>query len=91
LPKGGISVYNLYAQKESLAGKKVILTRKVVKFTPEMMNKNWVHLQDGSNFEGVNDITITTLQKVTINAVVSLNERLYLIKIWDQATNTIFL
>ena len=72
LAKGGISVFDLYSTRDQLAGKTVILTGKVVKFMPEIMKKNWVHLQDGSNFNGFNDITITTLEKVTVDDIVSL-------------------
>ena len=72
LAKGGISVFDLYSTREKLAGKTVILTGKVVKFMPEIMKKNWIHLQDGSNFNGFNDITITTLEKLKVDDVVSL-------------------
>jgi hypothetical protein len=72
LAKGGISVFDLYSTRDKLAGKTVILTGKVVKFMPEIMNKNWVHLQDGSNFNGFNDITITTLEKVKVDEIVTL-------------------
>ncbi len=72
LAKGGISVFDLYSTRDKLAGKTVILTGKVIKFMPEIMNKNWIHLQDGSNFNGFNDITITTVEKVKVDDIVSL-------------------
>lgn len=72
LAKGGISVFDLYSNRDKLAGKTVILTGKVVKFMPEIMKKNWIHLQDGSNFNGFNDITITSLEKVKVDDIVSL-------------------
>jgi len=72
LAKGGISVFDLYSTRDKLAGKTVILTGKVIKFMPEIMKKNWIHLQDGSNFNGFNDITITTLEKVNVDDIVSL-------------------
>ena len=72
LAKGGISVFDLYSTKDKLAGKTVILTGKVIKFMPEIMKKNWIHLHDGSNFNGFNDITITTLEKVKVDDVVTL-------------------
>lgn len=80
LAKGGISVFDLYSTRDKLAGKTVILTGKVVKFMPEIMNKNWVHLQDGSNFNGFNDITITTLEKVKIDDIVTLKGKVVLNK-----------
>jgi len=80
LAKGGISIFALYSTKDQLAGKTVILTGKVVKFMPEIMKKNWIHLQDGSNFNGFNDITITTLEKVKVDDVVSLKGKVVLNK-----------
>ncbi|TRX22011.1 hypothetical protein [Flavobacterium franklandianum] len=72
LAKGGISLHDLFFGRDKLEGKTVILTGKVMKFMPEIMNKNWIHLQDGSSFNGFNDITITTLEKVKIDAIVTL-------------------
>lgn len=59
-PQGGKTVAELYAEKESLAGKEVIMRGKVIKFTPQVMGKNWIHLQDGTGEDGSNDLTITT-------------------------------
>ena len=72
LAKGGISIFDLYSTKDKLAGKTVILTGKVVKFLPEIMNKNWIHLQDGTSLNGFNDITITSLEKVKVDEIVTL-------------------
>ena len=80
LAKGGISVFDLYSTRDKLAGKTVILTGKVIKFMPEIMNKNWIHLQDGSNFNGFNDITITTLEKVKVDEIVTLKGKVVLNK-----------
>ncbi len=80
LAKGAISVYDLFTTKEKLAGKTVILTGKVVKFMPEIMNKNWIHLQDGTGYNGFNDITITTLDKVKVDEIVTLKGKVVLNK-----------
>jgi hypothetical protein len=39
---------------------------------PEIMNKNWIHLQDGTSYNGFNDITITSLEKVKVDEIVTL-------------------
>ena len=59
-PKGGKTVAELYAEKSSLSGKEVTVRGKVVKFSANIMGKNWIHLQDGTGAEGSNDLTITT-------------------------------
>lgn len=80
LAKGAISVHDLFSGKDKLAGTTVILTGKVVKFMPEIMSKNWIHLQDGSSFNGRNDITITTLSKVKVDEIVSFRGKVVLNK-----------
>lgn len=72
LAKGAISLHNLFSDRDKLEGKTIILTGKVVKFMPQIMNKNWIHLQDGTSFNGFNDITITSLEKVKVDDIVTL-------------------
>jgi len=60
IKKADKTVADLFAQKDSLAGKQVSVRGKVVKFSPEIMGKNWIHLQDGTGKEGTNDLTVTT-------------------------------
>lgn len=80
LDKGAISLHDLFSGRDKLAGKTVILTGKVVKFMPEIMNKNWIHLQDGTSFNGFNDITINTLDKVKADEIVTLKGKVVLNK-----------
>ncbi len=68
---GGITIAELYAKKDSYAGKTVKIRGEVVKFSPEIMGKNWVHLQDGTNSNGAFDITITTGDVTKIGDVVT--------------------
>jgi hypothetical protein len=72
LAKGAISLYDLFSGKDKLEGKTVILTGKVIKFMPDIMSKNWIHLQDGTSYDGFNDITITSLAKVKVDEIVTL-------------------
>lgn len=69
--KGGYTVAELYAKKAQLNGKKVSVRGKVVKVNPQIMGKNWLHLQDGTGAPGTNDITITTSQNATMGDVVT--------------------
>jgi hypothetical protein len=72
LAKGAITIYDLYSNKDKMAGKTVILTGKVVKFNPDIMSKNWVHLQDGTSLKGLNDITVATKEEVKVDDIVSM-------------------
>ncbi|RLD53577.1 MAG: hypothetical protein DRJ05_16215 [Bacteroidetes bacterium] len=60
LPKGGISLADIYKNKDQYDGKSVVVRGVVVKMNEMIMGKNWIHLQDGSNHEGFFDLTITT-------------------------------
>jgi hypothetical protein len=68
--EGGKTVAEIFTAKEDLAGKKVIVRGKVVKFTPRIMGKNWLHLQDGSGTEGTNDLTVTTNEMVKVGDLI---------------------
>jgi hypothetical protein len=68
--KDGKKVAEIFAGKEDLAGKPVLVRGKVVKFLPQIMGKNWLHLRDGSGSEGTNDLTVTTTTTVKVGDVV---------------------
>jgi hypothetical protein len=68
--KDGVTVAQLFANKTSYAGKTVKIRGEVVKFSPEIMGKNWVHLQDGTSSGDNYDLTITTMDKVNVGDVV---------------------
>ena len=69
--QGGITIAELYAKKDSYAGKSVKIRGEVVKFNPEIMGKNWAHLQDGTNSNGLFDITVTTGDITKVGDVVT--------------------
>jgi hypothetical protein len=62
----GLTVAEIYAQKDSLAGKSVILRARVVKYSEAIMGKNWLHLQDGSGEQGSHDLTVTTQDRTQV-------------------------
>ena len=57
----GQTIAEIYANKQELSGKLVKVRGKVSKFTANVMNKNWIHIIDGS---GENDLTVITDQLV---------------------------
>ena len=71
--KDGMNVAEIFAGSGELAGKQVMVRGKVVKFLPQIMGKNWLHLQDGSGSEGTNDLTVTTTTTVKVGDVVMVN------------------
>ncbi len=73
------TVEALFSEKTELAGKTVQVHGKVVKVNNGVMNRNFLHLQDGTGAEGSNDLTVTSQQtanigdKVTITGVVAVD------------------
>lgn len=59
----------------SLKDKPVAVRGQVVKFTAEVMGKNWLHLRDGtgSAADGTNDVLVVTNDKASIGDVVLVN------------------
>ncbi|MFA5909610.1 MAG: hypothetical protein WC815_12590 [Vicinamibacterales bacterium] len=72
---GGRSIADVWANRKALAGKVVVVRGKVVKAIPEVMGKNWFHLQDGSGSakDGTNDLTITTSATVKVGDIVTVS------------------
>ena len=58
--EGGSTVAELFAARNEIAGKEVIVRGQVVKFNEEIMGRNWIHIRDGSGEAGTNDLTVTT-------------------------------
>jgi hypothetical protein len=71
--EGGISLKELYQNRDKYAGKKVTVTGKCVKVNNEIMGRNWVHLQDGT-MDGENpyDLTVTTDALIMVGITVTM-------------------
>ena len=66
--EGGLTIGEIYAGKADLSEKTVTLRGKVVKYSPQIMGTNWIHLQDGSGDQaaGTNDLTVTSNIEVKV-------------------------
>ncbi len=67
--EGSIKLSELFAEPKKYEGKVILVTGKCVKINAMIMDRNWIHIQDGSGDDL--DLTITTTDKVTIDAIVS--------------------
>jgi hypothetical protein len=80
IAKGGITIADLYKKQADYAGKEVIVRGVVVKYNKQIMYKNWIHIQDGTDFSGKFDLTVTSLDSVqvgntvTFKGIISLNK-----------------
>jgi hypothetical protein len=77
---GGITIAELYSNRESYVDNQVKVNGQVTKFNASIMGKNWVHIQDGTEYNNYYDLTITTQAKVKVGdlvvfeGIISLNK-----------------
>jgi len=66
------TVAEVVAKRADLKDKTVVVKGKVVKFTPGVMGKNWIHLRDGTGTaaDGTNDVVVTTQDETKVGDVV---------------------
>jgi hypothetical protein len=69
----GRTVAEVWADRAGLKGKPVAVRGKVVKFSADIMGKNWIHLRDGSGSPAAkdNDLTVTTDATAKVGDVVT--------------------
>jgi hypothetical protein len=78
--KDCVKISDLLENKKTYSGKTIKVTGKVTKFNPEIMGKNWIHIQDGSEFQGGFDLTITTDQQVSVGEIITFEGKIVLDK-----------
>jgi hypothetical protein len=64
--EGILSIAEVFKNRENLSGKIVTVKGEVTKYNPAIMGRNWVHIQDGTDFSGEFDLTITTSAEVAV-------------------------
>ncbi|PKP31774.1 MAG: hypothetical protein CVU00_12340 [Bacteroidetes bacterium HGW-Bacteroidetes-17] len=78
--EGELTIADLFKNRLKYAGTKVRIKGLVGKVNKAVMGKNWIHLQDGTNFSGNFDLTITsqdmanTDEIATFEGLISLNK-----------------
>jgi hypothetical protein len=68
--EGGSTIAELYSLRDLFDGKKVKVRGQVVKFAGKIMDRNWVHIQDGTGNGDQYDLAITTQDVVKVGDVV---------------------
>ena len=78
--EGGITIAELFTNRDSYAEKTVLIKGQVTKVNRAIMDRNWVHLQDGTGDSGSHDLTITTDEEVNVGDVVTFEGKITLNK-----------
>ncbi len=66
----GITIKELLSNRKEYAGKSVIIKGKVTKFSANIMGRNWIHLDDGSDPSTEIDLTITSDEVAEVGDVI---------------------
>lgn len=76
--EGCMTVSELYANRESYDGQSIRVKGEVTKFNPSIMDRNWVHIQDGTEHDGKFDLTLTSQESFEVGTIVTLEGTLAL-------------
>jgi hypothetical protein len=77
------TVAEIFSKAAELNGQTVVVKGKVVKVSPRIMGRNWIHLQDGTGSpeENTHDLVVTTSQEagadwdvITMEGVLTANK-----------------
>jgi len=69
------TVAALYKDKASLAGREVRVQGKVVKVNNGIMDRNFLHIQDGTGEHATSDLTVTSKQTAKVGDQVTITGR----------------
>ncbi len=67
---GGLTLEEVFKQREQLAGKEIVVKGIVTKYNPSILNRNWLHIQDGTDTGKNYDLTITTNDETKVGEIV---------------------
>lgn len=70
-PHGGITIKNLLENVSSYSGKDIMVKGKVVKVNNGILDRNWVHISDGTTLGDKSRLTFTTNETLNINDIVT--------------------
>jgi hypothetical protein len=60
------TVAQVYQEKSALAGQQISVHGKVVKVNNHVMDRNFLHVQDGTGTEDANDLTVTSSETAQV-------------------------
>ncbi len=75
-----ITIAKLMEDKKDYEGKTVKVKGEVTKYNSGIMGKNWVHIQDGTEYKGSFDLTVTTDISAVMGETVTFEGKIVLNK-----------
>lgn len=77
---GEITVAQIFANRNNYSGKEIEIRGVVVKVNEQVMGKNWIHIQDGTNDNGNFDLTVTSADLPAVNDEITVKGKIILNK-----------
>jgi hypothetical protein len=75
--EGGYTIAEVFANRDALKGKLVKVRGRVVKVSQAIMNRNWIHLKDGTGEKGSDKIVFRSEDQVAqVGSIVTAEGRL---------------
>lgn len=74
--KGEITIADVFEKRTEFAAKEFEIKGIVVKINKQVMGKNWIHIQDGTDSNGEFDLTITSQDLPKLNDEVTFKGKL---------------
>ena len=68
--KDGKTVAQVYNDMNQLTGKIIKIRGKVVKYNPEIMGRNWIHIQDGTVSGNNYDLMVTSKDQTSVGQII---------------------
>lgn len=77
--RNSYTIAQLYAKQKQLEKKPVVVRGRIVKVSPRILKRNWIHIQDGSGTEAKknNNLIVTTKELPRLGDVVTVRGTLY--------------
>ena len=75
-----LTIAQIFAKRTEYSGKEIGIRGVVVKVNEQVMNKNWIHIQDGTNDNGNFDLTVTTAELPAVNDEITVKGKITLNK-----------
>ncbi len=75
-----VTIAQIYEKRDQFSGKEVEIRGVVVKVNKEILGKNWIHLQDGTDSNGSFDLTVTTQAAPQVHDEVTFKGKIILNK-----------
>jgi len=76
---GGISIAELYGNAEKYKDKEVVVRGQIIKINRDIMDRNWVHIMDGTRVDR-SDLTFTTTEDFQMGDTITIRGKVALDK-----------